>query len=78
MSDRAVGIPIVKEGLPFVAAAGTPAVAAGVLGWTGIAAAFGAVALFTAWFFRNPKRSAPTSDRAVVAPGDGKIVEICE
>ena len=78
MSDRAVGIPIVKEGLPFVAAAGTPAVAAGVLGWTGIAAVFGAVALFTAWFFRNPKRSAPTSDRAVVAPGDGKIVEICE
>ncbi len=78
MSDRAVGIPIVKEGLPFVAAAGAPAVAAGVLGWPGIAAAFGTVALFTAWFFRNPKRSSPKSDRAVVAPGDGKIVEICE
>jgi phosphatidylserine decarboxylase len=78
MSDRAAGIPIVREGLPFVAAAGTPAVAAGVLGWTGLAAAFGAVALFTAWFFRNPKRSAPRSDRAVVAPGDGRIVEICE
>jgi phosphatidylserine decarboxylase len=78
MSDRAAGIPIVKEGLPFVAAAGTPAVAAGMLGWTGLAAAFGVVALFTAWFFRNPKRSAPKSDRAVVAPGDGRIVEICE
>jgi len=78
MSDRAAGIPIVKEGLPFVAAAGAPAVAAGVLGWPGIAAAFGAVALFTAWFFRNPKRSSPRSDRAVVAPGDGRIVEICE
>ena len=61
-----------------MAAAGIPAVAAGVLGWTGIAAALGAVALFTAWFFRNPQRSAPTSDRAVVAPGDGKIVEISE
>lgn len=78
MSDRAAGIPIVKEGLPFVAVAGIPAVAAGVLGWTGVAVAFGAVALFTAWFFRNPGRSAPTSERAVVAPGDGKIVEICE
>jgi len=61
-----------------VVAAGTPAVAAWVLGWTGVAAAFGAVALFSAWFFRNPRRSAPKSDRAVVAPGDGKIVEICE
>ncbi|MEK7294080.1 MAG: phosphatidylserine decarboxylase family protein, partial [Nitrospirota bacterium] len=71
MSDRAAGIPIVKEGLPFVAAAGIPAVAAGVLGWTGIAAAFGAVALFTTGFFRNPKRAAPTSEGAVVAPGDG-------
>lgn len=59
-------------------AAGIPAVAAWVLGWTGVAAAFGSVALFTAWFFRNPRRSAPTSDRAVVAPGDGKVVEICE
>ena len=78
MSDRAVGIPIVKEGLPFVVATGIPAVAAGVLGWTGIAAAFGAVALFTAWFFRNPRRSAPKSDRAVVAPGDGRIVAISE
>ena len=78
MSDRAVGIPIVKEGLPFVAVAGIPAVAAGVLGWTGIAAVFGAVAFFTAWFFRNPQRSAPKSDRAVVAPGDGRIVEISE
>ena len=78
MSDRAAGIPIVREGLPFVAAAGVPAVAAGVLGWTGAAAVFGALTLFTAWFFRNPKRSGPTSERAVVAPGDGKIVEICE
>lgn len=78
MSDRAAGIPIVKEGLPFVAAAGIPAVAAGLLGWTGVAAACGAVALFIAWFFRNPRRSSPKSERAVVAPGDGKIVEICE
>lgn len=61
-----------------MAAAGTPAVAAGVLGWTGVAAAFGAVALFIAWFFRNPRRSSPQSDRAVVAPGDGKVVEISE
>jgi len=78
VSDRAAGIPIVREGLPFVVAAGIPAVAAGGLGGTGIAAAFGVVALFTAWFFRNPRRSAPKSERAVVAPGDGRIVEICE
>jgi phosphatidylserine decarboxylase len=78
VSDRAAGIPIVKEGLPFVAGTGMPAVAAGVMGWTSLSAAFGALALFTAWFFRNPQRSAPQSDRAVVAPGDGKIVEISE
>lgn len=78
MADRAVGIPIVKEGLPFVLGAGAPAVLAAGLGWTGLALALGAVALFIAWFFRNPKRVAPPSLYAVVAPGDGKVIAVTE
>ncbi len=78
MADRAVGIPIVKEGLPFVLGAGAPAVLAAGLGWTGPALALGAVALFIAWFFRNPKRVAPPSFHAVVAPGDGKVIAVTE
>lgn len=78
MADRAVGIPIVKEGLPFVAGAGGAAALAAGLGWTGPALALGTAALFTAWFFRNPKRVAPGSVHAVVAPGDGKVIAVTE
>jgi phosphatidylserine decarboxylase len=78
MPDRAADTPIVKEGLPFVAATAAPAVAAWILGWTALALCFGALALFVAWFFRNPNRSSPTSELAIVAPGDGRIIEICE
>lgn len=78
MADRAVGIPIVKEGLPFVAGSGGAAALAAALGLAGPAAFLGAVTLFTAWFFRNPKRVSPCSDHAVVAPGDGKVIAVSE
>ena len=78
MADRAVGIPIVKEGLPFVAAAGGAAALAGAFGWPVTAGLLGVVALFTLWFFRNPRRVAPCKAGAVVAPGDGRVIEIAE
>jgi phosphatidylserine decarboxylase len=78
MADRAVGIPIVKEGIPFVAAAAGAAALTGALGWAALAGVLGAAALFTAWFFRNPGRIAPRTAGAVVSPGDGRIVEIAE
>jgi phosphatidylserine decarboxylase len=78
MADRAVGIPIVKEGVPFVAAAGGAAMLAGALGWAWLAGVLGTATLFTAWFFRNPRRVAPRTAGAVVSPGDGRIVEISE
>lgn len=78
MADRAVGIPIVKEGVPFVAVAGGAAALTGALGWASLAGLLGAAALFTAWFFRNPRRVAPCSAGTVVSPGDGRIVDIVE
>lgn len=78
MADRAIGIPIVKEGLPFVATAGGAAALAGALGWTGSTLVLGVVALFTAWFFRNPGRIVPLLPGAVVSPGDGRIIAIAE
>src|SRR5207249_9798443 len=76
MADQASGIPIVREGLPFITAAGGPAVIAGALGWTVPALVLGAIALFTAWFFRNPRRLGPDGARVVVAPGDGRVMAI--
>jgi phosphatidylserine decarboxylase len=78
MADRAVGIPIVREGVPFIAVTGGPALLAGALGWAVPALVLGAVALFTAWFFRNPRRLVPNGAKVVVAPGDGRVMAIEE
>jgi phosphatidylserine decarboxylase len=82
MADRAVGIPIVREGLPFVGAVGASALVAGLLGWTAPAAVLTGATAFTAWFFRNPHRAVPraVSDVAqcVVSPGDGRVVAVSE
>ncbi|GJL50241.1 phosphatidylserine decarboxylase family protein [Candidatus Nitrospira salsa] len=76
MADRAGGIPIAREGVPFVLGAGAPAVAAGVVGWMGPALALGALASYCAWFFRNPARVIPPGDELIVSPGDGLVVAV--
>lgn len=78
MADRAVGIPIVREGLPFVGILAGATLATGFLGWVIPAVLLGGLTGFTAWFFRNPSRTIPTRTGAVVAPGDGKVIAIEE
>jgi phosphatidylserine decarboxylase len=78
MADRARGWPIAREGVPFLAAAGVPAVAAWALGWTVAGSVFGVVALFTGWFFRNPPRLVPNGTNLVVSPGDGRVLAVVE
>ncbi|TKB71098.1 MAG: phosphatidylserine decarboxylase family protein [Nitrospira sp.] len=78
MADQAVGIPIVKEGLPFVAGAGLSAVVTAGLGWPVPTALLGLATLFCAWFFRNPHRVIPERPGALVASGDGRILAVEE
>ncbi len=78
MADRAVGVPIVREGIPFVAVAAVPALGAAALGWPMLTALCGLATLFCAWFFRNPHRVIPQATGLVVAPGDGRVVAIEE
>lgn len=78
MADRARGWPIAREGLPFLAVAGVPAVAAWTLGWTVAGSLLGAVVFFTGWFFRNPPRRVPDGANLVVSPGDGRVLAVAE
>lgn len=78
MADRAVGLPIAREGIPFVMGAALPAVFAGLMGWKGAAVTFGALTCFTGWFFRNPSRQIPRGDDLILASGDGKVIAIQE
>ncbi|MBP1606796.1 MAG: phosphatidylserine decarboxylase [Acidobacteria bacterium] len=53
-----------RAGFPFVLAFVVPAGLCAVAGWTILATAFGALALFMLWFFRS----------LVLAPADGRVV----
>lgn len=76
-------LPLAREGLPFVLVAllvlAAAAAWAATGGWGGRTAApvlAGAGALFVAYFFRDPKRRAPTDDALVVSPADGKVLGV--
>jgi len=78
MADRAKGIPIAKEGVPFVMGSAVPAALSGILGWKKTSMVLGAVACFTGWFFRNPSRTIPLGDDLILASGDGQVIAIQE
>jgi phosphatidylserine decarboxylase len=70
-------IPIARDGLPFIL---VPTLAAGpgllVSGW--LALFLLALALFMAFFFRDPERQTPEADDVLVAPADGRVVRLVE
>lgn len=76
-------LPIAREGYPFIAAAALPALAFWLatlaLGGTTLfvsAALFTVLALAVSAFFRDPERDGPAGSDLVLAPADGKIIDI--
>jgi phosphatidylserine decarboxylase len=74
-----------REGLVFIAiaaliAAGTFAAALNRRSWPLWLAAFvlTVIALWVAYFFRDPERTGERGDRIAIAPADGKVVHITE
>jgi phosphatidylserine decarboxylase len=69
-------LPIAAEGWGFIL---VPLALAVLLAWAGwIKAAFllAGVAAFMAFFFRDPERIAPAIPGAILAPADGRIVDV--
>jgi phosphatidylserine decarboxylase len=78
-------VKLVPEGYPFVGGALVLAAVAwtGTAQWggalaLGAALVTSALALFVLWFFRDPLRPAPSSGDVVVAPGEGRVIDIRE
>lgn len=82
-------IRMAPEGWPFVLAGLALTGLTGVVGWVltpantliqsgflGVAGLFGLLTVFTLYFFRNPRRRRRDGSGLVLAPADGRIVEI--
>jgi len=76
MADQAKGIPVAKEGLPFILIGGLLTLGAWAMGGVWSAYVLGAFTLFTTWFFRNPARTIPEGEHVIVSPGDGMVVAV--
>lgn len=50
----------------------------GLLGFTGVGYGMLGLTVFVACFFRNPPRTIPGDENSVVAPADGRVIEVGE
>jgi phosphatidylserine decarboxylase len=64
---------MVRDGIPYVVIPVLLAIVPIVFGYWPLAFPLVAIALFMAFFFRNPHRAVPLEPGIVVAPADGKV-----
>ena len=67
---------IAREGWPFVGVPLVLGLGAIAVGWSFLAVPLLLLAGFSTWFFRDPERRVPPDPALVVAPADGKVVEV--
>jgi len=66
--------PIAVEGYPFIVLADFVTMFFALLSWKILAVIAFILTLFITYFFRNPERTLPEDENAVVAPADGVII----
>ena len=65
-----------RDGFPFLIPILLLMAASSWFGWWALAWALLVLALFIAYFFRDPEREIPTDSNSIVSPADGKVVKI--
>lgn len=65
-----------REGYPYVIVPILLAIIAAVVGYWPVSIPFLVLAAFMAFFFRDPKRTAPTDSNLIVSPADGRVTRI--
>jgi phosphatidylserine decarboxylase len=74
MTDRM--LPIAAEGWGFILVPLALALLLAWAGWLKAALLVGGVAAFMAFFFRDPERTPPALPGAILAPADGRVVDV--
>ncbi len=70
------GIPIASEGWPFIIPLAIVTVLLFAFGWKNTAYVSLLLTLFVLFFFRDPERTVPMGNDAVVSPADGRVIVI--
>jgi phosphatidylserine decarboxylase len=70
--------PIAKEGLSFLIPMVLLTLILGIMGWKVWMSLGALLSLFTAYFFRNPRRQIPNLQNVVLSPADGRIIHVGE
>ncbi len=70
--------PIAREGFPFILFCGFVTLICSILEYQVAAIAGLVLTTFVTCFFRDPSRTAPDDDTAVVCPADGKVILVDE
>lgn len=68
--------PILKEGYSFIFVSLVLAVLLWIAGYVYLAVVPGVLAVYFAYFFRNPQRIIPSDRSVVVSPADGTVMEV--
>lgn len=76
MNGRPMALPIAREGYAFIIPMAVGTLFFGLLGWLYLAALFCGITCFVIYFFRNPTRTPPSSEDAIVSPADGRVLEV--
>jgi phosphatidylserine decarboxylase len=71
------GVPIAREGYPFILGLALVTAVGAVLGLYTLALFLLAITFFVSFFFRDPERVVPDQEGIVVSPADGKVLEVC-
>lgn len=67
---------VVRDAIPLAGLPAALAIVAAGFGYVWLAALAAGLAVFTVAFFRNPERTIPGDERTVVAPADGRVIEV--
>jgi phosphatidylserine decarboxylase len=67
---------MVRDGIPFVAVPAALAIVPMLFGYWIVTIPFLVVAVFMAYFFRDPRRTIPSTPGIIVAPADGRVTRV--
>ena len=71
-------LPVAREGIPFILMGLGLAVLLFFCGLNFFATIIGILSLFIIYFFRDPERISDAPDNSILAPADGRILDIRE